>query len=412
MKIVLAAVSSTEHLSGVTRHAANLTRCLLTRPEVSAVHLIVARWQHASLREAVACSDPRLHIHSVSIGRSMFARNHWYYADLPSIAAQLKADVVHLAYPAPMHRRAFHCPTVVTLHDLYPYDIPENFGLPKVLFHRIVLWQCLRAADGIACVSDSTLQRLRLLASQPVAEKAARIYNCVEPAPLMPSRTPLPHWKGEPFFLCVAQHRRNKNIVLTMGIFQRLLRRGEIAPETRLVIVGVTGPETTGIYRFLRDENLSEKVVLLSGITNAELQWLYRNCEVLLAPSIVEGFGLPVAEGLLAGCRIVCSDIPAFRELGSYDNCRYVALGPSAEEDFAEAIGVLREEPRGKPADLSQLSPPVIAEECIRLYRGLLVSGAGSSRSVRRPTPAQKDRASISPLLKGRDRENGIRHLL
>ena len=53
-------------------------------------------------------------------------------------------------------------------------------------------------------------------------------------------------------------------------------------------------------------------VMLVSGISDAEMQWCYRNCDLLLAPSTIEGFGLPVAEALLAGCRIVCSDIPPF----------------------------------------------------------------------------------------------------
>jgi glycosyltransferase involved in cell wall biosynthesis len=382
MNILIAAVSSAPHLSGVSRHAANLARCLLTHSDVSAIHLIVAPWQHSVLERAIARNDSRLHIHSASVGRSMFARNLWFYSDLPSIAAQLKADIVHLAYPAPLNRKAFACPTVVTLHDLYPYDIPANFGFPKAFFHRRVLWQCLRAADGITCVSDSTLQRLSLLAPAHVFEKAVRIYNCVEPASSNSWRSPLPAGSGKLFFLSVAQHRSNKNILLTMKVFQRLLLRREIDPATRLVIVGGAGPETPRILRFLRKERLSARIVLLSGITDAEMQWLYRNCELLLAPSIVEGFGLPVAEGQMAGCRIVCSDIPAFRELGGYDGCSYVALEPSAEEALSNAILEIRDRPRTRAVALPQFSAPVIAEEYMSFYSSILPHGAGSSRLV------------------------------
>jgi glycosyltransferase involved in cell wall biosynthesis len=394
MKIVLAAVSAAAHLSGVTRHAANVARCLLTRSDVSAVHLLAAPWQYSSLQEAVARDDARLRIHSVHMGTNMLARNLWHYSDLPSVAAQLEADVVHLSYPVPMNRKAFHCPTVVSLHDLYPYDIPANFGFPKALFHRLVLWQCLRAANAIACVSDSTRQRLALRASGSVLEKAVTIYNSVEPAAPMSAQNPFPFWNGQPFLLCVAQHRRNKNIVLAMKIFQRLLRRGDIDPATRLVVVGVSGPETSRIHRFQVAAGMTERIVLLSGISDAEMQWFYSNCEALLAPSIVEGFGLPVAEALLAGCRIVCSDIPAFRELGACDSCRYVPLGPSAEEAFGDAICEVLRQPRSRPCSLPQLSGAVIAEEYMRLYRSLLAFGASSSLSapILSPTAVQKDR--------------------
>jgi glycosyltransferase involved in cell wall biosynthesis len=366
MKIVIAAVSSATQLSGVTRHAANVARCLLTRSEISAVHVVGAPWQYQLFCDAISRTNAKLHIHSVPLGAGTLARNLWYYRDLPAIAAQLEADVVHLAYPAPLHQGAFHCPTVVSLHDLYPYDAPANFGFPKVLFNRRILWQCLQAADAIASVSDHTLQHLAVRAPLSILTKAVRIYNCVEAVSI---QSPLSGWRGAPFFLCVAQHRWNKNILLTIQVFQQLLQNQAIDPESELLIVGAPGPETPRIHRFLRNAGLHQKVTLISGIRDAEMQWCYRNCEALLAFSMVEGFGLPVAEALLAGCRIVCSDIGAFRELEG-TSCHYVPLTASAAE-FAETIRTVVAEPRSKPVQLPQLSVPVIAEHYVQLYRRL-----------------------------------------
>jgi glycosyltransferase involved in cell wall biosynthesis len=368
MKIVIAAVSSATGLSGVTRHAANVVRCLLTRSEISAVHVVGAPWQHQLFCDAVSRTDERLHIHSVPLGVGTLARNLWYYKDLPAIATQLEADVVHLAYPAPLHRGAFHCPTVVSLHDLYPYDAPANFGFPKVLFNRRLLWQCLRASDAIASVSDHTLQHLAGRAPVSILKKTVRIYNCVEPVSI---QSPLAGWSGAPFFLCVAQHRWNKNILLTIQVFQRLLQNQRIDSESKLLIVGVPGPETPQIRRFLRTAGLHPKVTLINGIRDAEMQWCYRNCELLLAFSSVEGFGLPVAEALLAGCRIVCSDIGAFRELQA-ESCHYVPLTANAAEQFAQAIPIVLAEPRSKPMPMPQLSVPVIADQYVQLYRRLM----------------------------------------
>ena len=142
------------------------------------------------------------------------SRNRWYFNRLPKLAAQYEMDVVHLAYPAPLRRSAFDCPTVVTLHDMYPYDIPSNFGFPKMLFNRAILRQCLAAVDAVACVSNSTLRRLDIHAPGIALTKAVTIYNSVDAGSPMSQTSPLPDWGGEPFLLCVAQHRRNKNIVL------------------------------------------------------------------------------------------------------------------------------------------------------------------------------------------------------
>ncbi len=381
MRLMLVAVSANSQLSGVTRHTANLTRCLLQHSGIEAIHLIAAPWEHRLLRETIAVEDPRLHIHCVHLDRSVRARNLWYYFDLHAIASQLKADVVHLSYPAPLNRRRLDCPAIVTVHDFYALDVPENFGFPKVFFNQLILRQCLRSADALACVSDATLGRLRKWAPGEIANKAVRIYNCVEPSRARVGRSPLPRSANVPFFLCVAQHRRNKNIVLALNTLARLLREGSVHPEMLLVIVGIPGPETSRIERVIETERLGKNVLLLSGISEAELQWCYRNCEALLAPSLMEGFGLPVAEALLVGCRIVCSDIPPFRELGG-DRCHYFALGDDAVETFATAIRAALGNQCNGPVVMRQISGKVIAGEYMALYRAAMERTGSSSRFV------------------------------
>jgi glycosyltransferase involved in cell wall biosynthesis len=270
------------------------------------------------------------------------------------------------------------CPVVVTVHDLYPWDIPENFGFPKVLFNRMILRQCVRAADALACVSDATLERLRKREGAKVAAKATRIYNSVEPCRRRVGRSPMARSRDVPFLLCVAQHRRNKNIVLALRTLARLLRENAVHPGLMLLVVGISGPETERIHRCIESERLGQNVLLLSGISEAELQWCYRNCEALLAPSLMEGFGLPVAEGLLAGCRIVCSDIPPFREMGG-EHCSYFALGENEEAAFGAAIQAALKQPRRRPVAMPQISGEVIAGEYMSLYQRLL-DGADRSR--------------------------------
>jgi glycosyltransferase involved in cell wall biosynthesis len=385
MRIVVAAVSSNRSMSGVSRHAANLVNGLLTRGEVSALHLLVAPWEHKYVCESITRTDSRLHVHAVQLRRGTLQRNLWYYRNLPGIAEQLRADVVHFAYPSPLHASAFPCPTVVSLHDLYPYDIPSNFGFPKVLFNRMILRQCLQRVNAIACVSDST--RLRLGVQMPETMlKAVTIYNCVESGPV-PVKPPfVSTWHDAPFLLCVAQHRRNKNVLVALRAFRQLIARKEISQNTRLIVVGMPGPESAHLYKFVRDAHLNDLVVFVNGITDAELQWCYRNCELLLAPSTLEGFGLPVLEGQFAGCRIVCSDIPAFREAGG-TGCRFVELGPAAEEQFAHAVVSSLRQPRPVPANLPHLAPGHVSQQYVRLYQLLLAAPKASGVSGMRDEP-------------------------
>jgi glycosyltransferase involved in cell wall biosynthesis len=376
MKIVIAALSAPEHLNGVSRHAANVVRGLLTRSEISEVHLLAGAWQQQTYTDAIARQDSRLHVHPVTIRRETVFRNLWYYSELPRVAEQLSADVVHLSYPMPVSTKDFRCPVVTSLHDLYSFDIPENFGFVKSILNRQVLRQCLRAVDAITCVSESTRQRLAHWFGSLAADKAVTVLNSVEPVCIGSSRGPQPLHRGQPFLLCVAQHRRNKNIPLALKVFDEALRTSAIDPETQLVVVGVTGPDTDRIRKQVELTRLDRRVVLLSGIKDTELQWCYRNCELLLAPSLLEGFGLPVVEALMAGCRVVCSDIPAFREVGG-EACHYVRLGQNETAGFVDAIQRARRLPRILPASMPWLSGSEIAEKLVILYRRLQTSTAG-----------------------------------
>jgi hypothetical protein len=99
-----------------------------------------------------------------------------------------------------------------------------------------------------------------------------------------------------------------------------------------------------------------------------------------------------VAEALLAGCRVVCSDIRPFRELGG-GHCRYFSLGPEAEENFATAVRLARADPRRGPVSLPQLSGRCIAGEYMTLYRAL---AGGACRLPAAPDPGVLSMPKVS----------------
>jgi len=378
MKVLIAAVAFSSEMSGVQRHAFNAVQSLLLRKEIEAVHLVIAPWQRKIAQDTLWSADSRLILHAVAIEDSAISRNAWYYRHLPELACELSADIVHLAYPVPVNASGFNCPVAVTLHDMYPYEIPRNFGFPKVLVNRMILRQCLSAVDAIACVSKTTQQRMCEYLPAKLNEKAMYIPNCVMPMPEAEQPAAL-NWHGEPFLICIAQHRCNKNIPLLLGSFAYLLRAGKIDTRTQLFVIGINGPETKRIHEKVTQYGLSARVQLLSGVSEGELHWCYANCDALVAPSITEGFGLPVAEGLLAGCRVVCSEIGAHREF-SPKHCYFVDLGDNAEQSLADTLTTALDEPRPQPLALPQFSADKIGAQYIQLYHNLLESWAVENR--------------------------------
>ena len=389
MNVVIAALSAPAQLNGVSRHAANIARALLTTRSIATVHFLAGEWQQAMFRDVLQELDSRLHIHWISLADANFSRLLWYFRELPHIAAQLDADVVHLAYPAPLRRKLFDCPTVLSLHDLYPFDIPENFGYWKSALARRTVRQCLRNVDAMACVSASTHQRLAKLF--PSAEsKAAVIPNVVEAFPTRSAKCPHEQLAGRNFILCVAQHRSNKNVPLVIQVFAHALGMRILPADTKLVVVGIPGPETKRIRDQLRKSGLGGMVLLCSGLSDEALQWCYENCSALLAPSKTEGFGLPVAEGMLSGCRIVCSDIPAFRELGGGGSCQFVPWEGDLVGSYTDALSRVLEFPKPPQLSLPQLSLAAVGRKYAVFYQNLIFSRVSGFDMLRQPETATK----------------------
>jgi glycosyltransferase involved in cell wall biosynthesis len=98
-------------------------------------------------------------------------------------------------------------------------------------------------------------------------------------------------------------------------------------------------------------------------------------------PSHTEGFGLPAVEALQVGCKVVCSDIPALREVGD-THCKYVPLNEHAVSTFADAIVAILSERRGHPIFQPQFSVGQIAREYGELYRDVLMASVIARRRV------------------------------
>jgi len=335
--------------TGVCRHAANLAQCLASTPDVSHVTLIIGYWQKDYFETVFNLNNQKIRIVTVDIKNSSVSRNIWYLFGLPKLANSLSPDIVHLSFPFPFIRSKFSCPVVATVHDLYPYECPENFGFPQVIFNQLFLKQCLKNGDGFACVSKMTLEKLKFYFPKLKQHiKIEVIYNYVDfsnIASQIPKILNSHRNTRFPFLITVAQHRQNKNLDLLIQAFAEILQSGDLKPATKLIIVGSSGPETENLKKQISTLGLQNKVLLLSSLEDGELRWLYENCEMFIIPSSTEGFCFPLVEALYLGCKAICSDIPIFREVG-FSECTYFKLEGNAVANLSKAMIQVLEQPR------------------------------------------------------------------
>jgi glycosyltransferase involved in cell wall biosynthesis len=367
MHILIPALHRPTKPTGVCRYAANLAQCLADTPEVKKVTLIVGVWQKDYFE--LFFNSHKIQLISIEIQNSSLARNIWFLFGLPKLAKHFSPDIVHLSFPFPFIRPLFSCPVVATIHDLYPYEKPEVFGYPNVIFNRFFLKQCIESSDRLTCVSKSTLSSLKSCFPNIQLIKAVSvIYNYVDFSAVIAESPPnLDISNNDSFLLCVAQHRKNKNIDLLIQAFYFLHNNESLKNDTKLIIVGNTGPETERFFKLIHDLSLQDQVIFIHAIKDNELCWLYQKCQLFIAASSQEGFCLPLAEALYFSCQVVCSDIPIFREIGGF-NCCYFDLQGNAVENLSQTIISTLEQPLNRTTDNFHFSKLDIADQYLKFY--------------------------------------------
>ena len=116
-----------------------------------------------------------------------------------------------------------------------------------------------------------------------------------------------------------------------------------ISPRRRpLLVLAGHGTDDEALRTRAIAAEVTEDVRLLGGLSTAELDSLYALADCLVLPTLHEGFGLPALEAMARSVPVVCSDIPALREVAG-DAALY--FDPRAPERIAAMILEVLAEP-------------------------------------------------------------------
>ena len=195
------------------------------------------------------------------------------------------------------------------------------------------------AADWIVAISDASKDDfLRHFPHFP-SERIRVIYPCsrfVDGAILGRRPGLLENVEAERFWLSVGTIEPRKNHHRLAEAYARYLAKGgETMP---LVFAGGMGWLMEDFARELSALGITDQVVMTGYVSDEELIWLYRNCYANLYPSLFEGFGLPVLEGMQFGAATISSDSTSLPEVTGKAG---VLLPPHDIEAWAEEMHTL-----------------------------------------------------------------------
>jgi glycosyltransferase involved in cell wall biosynthesis len=211
------------------------------------------------------------------------------------------------------------CPLVVTVHDLLLRNHPENLPsrLARIYF-TIMNEVALRWSRQVLTVSDFT--RDELVAAYPqYAGKARTTHNAAGPA-FQPARddgriTRLRQQLGlrNRYFLYVGTYKKHKNLPFLIEAYAALAL--ELRASCQLLLIAPRDPRYPEVDAQIARHRLHRDIVQVDHVDEDDLIALYGSAEAVVAPSIYEGFGFPVLEGMACRTAVIATRIPAFVEV-------------------------------------------------------------------------------------------------
>lgn len=232
---------------------------------------------------------------------------------VPRIAARLGVDVVHsLASTAPLWGRAAR---VTTIHDINYLVVPEaHFGV-RGLGMRLLVPAAARRSRRIIVDAASTKRDL--------VERLGTPADKIDVVPLAAARATgvtalgerelrARHDLGERrVALSVSAKRPHKNLAVLLSALAAI----EAEKRPLLVIPGYPTPHELELRELADRLGVAADVRWPPWIDAAELEGLYALADVVVFPSLYEGFGLPVVEAMGRGVPVITTDRSSLPEV-------------------------------------------------------------------------------------------------
>ncbi|HYI41190.1 MAG TPA: glycosyltransferase family 4 protein [Allosphingosinicella sp.] len=275
---------------------------------------------------------------------------------IADLAVEADCDIVQLNTPALAALADFGRPVVAVLHSCVAswWEAVQGTALPADLARRTALTgKGLRTAGAVVAPTDA------------FGASVKRHYGLeVLPHTVHHGRSPVAAPNGVPHDFVFAAGRlwdEGKNF----GMLDAAAGRIGVPVRAAGPIAGPNGARI-----------LFDNIDCLGTLGEAELgRWLSAR-PVFVSAALHEPFGHSVLEAASAGCALVLSDIPTFREL--WDEVA-IFIDPRDEDGFARAIGDLVGDDferavlgRAARERAARYTPDAMAAQMANLYRGLL----------------------------------------
>lgn len=274
------------------------------------------------------------------------------YLNHPRAVNRLEADIFHIIDHTDAHvaygLKKINKPVIVTCHDLVQYIYPEILkNEARFPAFSMAAWEYsvkgITAADSTIAISSNTAKDVNhWLKIEP--EKIAVVPNGVgREFKLLDSKS-VAAWKqkyvDDPAEICllnVGSNHHRKNIETVLKTIKAI---ADLKIPIRLWKIGEEFyPEQK---QYIQDHNLSQHITFINNPHGEALINFYNAADILLAPSLYEGFGLTILEAMACGTPVITSNVSSLPEVAGD---AAISVKPTDIESITKAILRIHQDP-------------------------------------------------------------------
>lgn len=321
--------------------------------------------------------EPRLPMRLLYMG--------WQHGVLPWLLRREKIDVIH--HPNTMLVRRGAVPAVITIHDLAEFHIAK-YSPNRTRFRKRAVHTSVRTCERVIAVSEHARQdMIRLVGADPA--KVVMTHEGFSPRFNRPSEEACSAFRrargleGVPFALFVGTMHRSKNVAVLVDALAKARRE---IPELKLVLSGNDGDASKEIDSQVEANGLTDSVIRVGHVSDQDVPLWYASANVVVYPSLFEGFGLPILEAQGTRSPLVASNVASIPEVAGGGA---ILLDPNDVDAWAAAmVRVVRDEATRADLveagirNLERFDPQVVGRRVLEVYRQAHRAARGQERST------------------------------
>jgi glycosyltransferase involved in cell wall biosynthesis len=241
---------------------------------------------------------------------------YWLDVRVPLALRKIGADV--FVSPDGFASLTSSVPQCLVVHDLGFLHQPEAYRKSHLSFYRHYTPRFVRKAAAIATVSSFSKADIVRAYGAPEG-KIDVVYSAVKPL-----FRPLPfsekeavreaYTEGQEYFIYIGALQPRKNLVNLLKAFSLFKKRQQSG--MKLVLAGRLAWKNNAFLELLSTYKYRADVVLTGYLEEEALARLAASAYALVYPSLFEGFGVPVLEGMQSGVAVLTSGNSPMEEIG------------------------------------------------------------------------------------------------